>query len=146
MTIAPLIAIGISAAASGFAASQQLAARADQNKANAQNQAMEQLQSQRNIQMALRQSRIQTANIFAMGANESGAGGGLQPSSGVAGAAGSFESQTNANITFAQQMNTLTQRRYGYLAAANQREGNAQFAQEGAQAVGTGLRAWSMYG
>jgi hypothetical protein len=120
------ITAAVSAAGAGYSTYEQMQARSAQNKANQQNVAIEQLQSQRNQIMALRQSRIASAQVFAQGAAEGGAGGLLQPSSGVSGATAGFATQTNANIGFARQIDTLTQNRYSYLSKANTDMGNAQ--------------------
>lgn len=138
----PMVAAAVAIAATAYSAVEQSGARKDQEQANEQSRRMEQVQSQRNTQMALRQSRIAQANVFAQGAAEGGAAGGLQLSSGVQGATGGFQSQTDANISFMQQMNQLSMKRYDYLNKANRLEGDSALAQAGSQMVSEGVSGY----
>lgn len=112
------IAIGSAVVGAGsavYSADQRAEAAEKREEANELSRAIEADKAQQKRVQAVRQNRVQRAEIFAQ-ATAGGTGG----SSGTAGAMGSLTTQTASNIGFSQSIDEQRERRAGILEEANE--------------------------
>lgn len=119
MPVSAVVAI----ASTVVSVSQQNKARKETRRANNRAARIEAIRAQRERTQALRQSRVQSANLL----NQATVGG-FAGASGVQGAQASLGSQTASNFQFTGAVDTLSAQRNALLGRAQSYQSNAQFA------------------